>query len=176
MFDDDALSQLEPTLRRARYGRRDDGDRFLGFWLGLMVDGRQHRLTPSLTRLRRGIEGFYAGRDVRAATAAAGQEAVDAQLRDAAAVYFQTCLTDPNYSSLVWGMNRLQPEQLRAKAARDAAGTLAAIVESRGATGAAAALPGLLVDGFLEVFGEPGRDALRDAVAKSASLANLGLV
>ena len=115
------------------------------------------------------------GREVTAAREALGQRVIDDQLRDAAAVYFQTCLTDPQYSSVVWGMNRLQPEQLRAKAAKDAATTLEAVVGSR-ASGPAEALPGLLIDGFLEVFGEPGRDALRDAVAKKPSLAGLDLV
>ncbi|MHA6523292.1 DUF6553 family protein [Tessaracoccus sp. G1721] len=175
MSDDDARSTLHPALRVARYGKHDDGDRFLGFLLSLMIDARQHRLTPSLTRMRRTIEAFYSGRDVKAAREAVGQETIDAQLRDAAAVYFQTCLTDPQYSSVVWGMNRLQPEQLRAKAAKDAAGTLEAVVGSR-ATGPAEALPGLFVDGFIEVFGDPGREALRDAAAKKPSLAGLGLV
>lgn len=175
MSDDDARDPLDPLMRLARHGKRDDGDRFLAFWLSLMVDARQHRLTPSLTRMRRTIEAFYAGRDVKAATAALGRRALDEQLRDAAAVYFQTCLTDPQYSSVVWGMNRLQPEQLRAKAAKDAATTLDAVVGS-GATGPAEALPALLVDGFVEVFGEPGREALRDAVATKRGLAGLDLV
>ena len=167
--------ELDPTLRRARYGKRDDGDRFLGFWLTILVHARQDRLTPSLTQVRRAVEGFYAGREVRAAVAAVGLPAVQDQLRDAAAVYFQTCLTDPQYSSVVWGMNRLQPDQLRAKAAKDAASALAALVECR-AGSPAEELPPLFVDGFLEVFGEPGRDALRPALAKRSSLAGLGLV
>jgi len=175
MSDDDARSTLHPAVRLARYGKHDDGDRFLGFWLSLMIDARQHRLTPSLTRMRRAIEGFYGGREVTAAREALGQRVIDDQLRDAAAVYFQTCLTDPQYSSVVWGMNRLQPDQLRAKAAKDAAATLEAVVGSR-ASGPAETLPGLFVDGFLEVFGEPGRAALRDAVAKKPSLAGLDLV
>ena len=66
MSDDDARSTLHPAMRPARYGKHDDGDRFLAFWLSLMIDARQHRLTPSLTRMRRTIEGFYAGRDVKA--------------------------------------------------------------------------------------------------------------
>lgn len=174
-MSDDTRAPLDPVLHRARYGPRDDGDRFVGFWLNLVVDGRQQRLTPSLTRVRRAIEQFFAGREVRSAREALGDDAVNAQLRDAATVYFQTCLTDPNYSAGVWGMNRLQPEQLRVKTAKDAAGTLTAIVESRGATGPAASLPSLLVDGFVQVFGDPGRAALRDAVATKPALSGLTL-
>lgn len=167
--------ELDPALRRARYGKREDGDRFLGFWLTILVHARQDRLTPSLRHVRRAIESFYAGREVRAAVVAVGLQEVQDQLRDAAAVYFQTCLTDPQYSSVAWGMNRLQPDQLRAKAANDAASALASIVDCR-AGGVAEELPGLFVDGFLEVFGEPGRDALGLALAKRPSLAGLGLV
>ena len=29
--------ELDPALRRARYGKRPDGDRFLGFWLTILV-------------------------------------------------------------------------------------------------------------------------------------------
>lgn len=173
-MSDDARAQLDPVLRRARFGKRDDGDRFVGLWLALVVAARQQRLTPSLAGARRTIEDFFRGREVQAAVEVAGPDALQEQLRDAAAIYFQSCITDPNYSSVIWGMNRLQPDQLRAKAAKDAAATLAAIVESR-AAGPAEALPGLLVLGFVDVFGEPGRAALRVAAARHHSLASLAI-
>lgn len=167
---DDARDDLDPALRRARYGRSDDGDRLIGLWLQIMVVARQRRLSPSLTGARRTIEGFFKGRAVRAAVDAVGETALDEQLRDAAAAYFQSCITDPNYSSLIWGMSRLEPDKLRAKAARDAVAALEVIVDSR-AAGHAEALPPLLVQGFVEVFGEPGHDALRAAAGSKPAVA-----
>lgn len=171
-MSDDARGDLDPTLRRARFGKNDDGDRFVGLWLQVMVEGRQSRLSPSLVGARRLLEGFFRGRAVRAAIDAVGDEAVYAQLRDAADTYFQTCITDPTYSSLIWGMSRLDPDQLRAKAAKDAVAALGVIVESR-ASGRAERLPGLLIDGFVEVFGEPGRAALQATATAKPAVARL---
>lgn len=171
-MSDDPHDQLDPALRRARYGRGGDGDRFVGLWLSIMVAARQLKLTPSLAGVRRTLDSFFRSRDLRAALDAVGEAPVVDQLRDAATVYFQTFLTDPNYSSVVWGMNRLQPDQLRAKAAKDAAQMLVALVGSR-AGGLSASLPAVLIEGFVEVFGEPGREALRAAAATRLSLSGL---
>ncbi len=169
-MSDEFPDDLNPVLRRARYGKSGDGDRFVGLWLSVMVEARQRRLSPSLVGARKILEGFFRGRAVRAAIDEVGENAVYAQLRDAAAVYFQSCITDPNYSTLIWGMSRLEPDTLRAKAAKDAVAGLGVIADSR-SSGRVQALPPLLVDGFVEVFGEPGREALRAAAASRPSVA-----
>lgn len=167
------LSQpLAPELERARYGANRKGDRFVAFWLALLVEGRQSKLRPDPRRVGRTIDHFLNDRDVVAATDALGRTAVDDQLADAAATYFQSCLTDPTYSTLVWGMSRLNADQLRGKAARDAVDTLL-MVEAGSDDATAERLARLMVAGYVEVFGEPGEAVLRAEAERRPALASL---
>ncbi|MDO5735939.1 MAG: hypothetical protein Q4P15_05645, partial [Propionibacteriaceae bacterium] len=98
-MNEDSSSSLHPALATARYGRNHDGDRFVGFWLELMVEARQGSLRAVTMRTRRLLTRFWSGKDVQAALAAVGDGPFNDQLRDAAEVYFVSCLTDPQYSS-----------------------------------------------------------------------------
>lgn len=86
-------AELHPALARARYRTKPAGDRFVGLWLDVLVTVRNGR-SPRAT-----IARFYADADVRNAIGTVGQDLVDAQLRDAARLYAETCLTDPAFSS-----------------------------------------------------------------------------
>lgn len=168
-MSDDPTPTLDPHLEVARYGRKHDGDRFVGFWLALVVEGRQNRVRLDVRQTRRVVERFFSGRDVRAAVASAGAEAVEDQLRDAAAVYFNSCLTDPQYANTLWRMNRIEPGKLRDKMARDAVNALALMSDAGVLQGAARHLPILLTDGFLRAVAPHGAQELGDAVAKNPS-------
>ncbi len=168
-MSDDPTPMLDPHLEVARYGKKHDGDRFVGFWLALVIEGRQYRLRPDIRQTRRVIERFFSGREIQAAVASAGEEAVNDQLRDAAAVYFDSCLTDPQYANTMWRMNRIEPEKLRDKMARDAANALALMADAGVLEGAARRLPALLTDGFLRAVAPHGADELGAAVAGNPS-------
>lgn len=163
---------LAPELQLARFGRDGKADRFIGFWLEMAVEGRQAKVRLNQRRVHKSLEKFFADQTMRAATSAAGPDAVAGQLREAAAAYFTSCLTDPSYSTLVWGMSRLTPEQVRGKAARDAVDVLA-VLAATGPEGQAADLPGIWVGAFEDIFGEPGLADLRAVMAKRAELAPL---
>lgn len=166
---DDPQPMLDPALETARYGKLRDGDRFVGFWLALVMEAKQRRLRPTEREARRILERFWSGRDVRAALAAVGVKAFNDQLRDAAKVYFTTCLTDPQYTSTMWRMNRIEPDKLRKKMAVDTANTLALLAESGGLVGEAVQLPTLLTDGFLNALAPHGAEELGEAVARNPS-------
>lgn len=165
----DDAPELDPTIVRARHGRKGDIDRFVGLWLSLMVSGRQPRGRRISSQVRRDVEGFFSNRDVRAAIDAAGEEAVLEQLADAANRFWGTCLTDPQYSSAVLGMSRMEPKRIQTRAARDLVGALAVMHDSGAAKGLAAQLPRLLIDAYLQTFGEGSAEALRSAASKSTS-------
>lgn len=160
---DDAL---HPALDLARHGN-GNGDKFLGLWVALMVMARNGSDT------RRTIVEFVSDRDVVAAVDAVGEGPVLEQLRDAAAVYFTTCLTDPQYSSTMFGMKRLSVDQIHAKAADEAAHTLRMMLDSQALDGVAAGLPDALVGGFLDALAPQGEQPLRAALAKHPALAHL---
>lgn len=166
-MSDDSGPMLHPDLEVARYGRKHDGDRFVGFWLALMVEGRQHRVRSNTRETRRTLDRFYAGREVEAAFESVGPGAIYEQLRQAAAVYFTSCLTDPQYSNTLWRTNRIEPEKLREKMAGDTAATLAALAGSGGLVGWAVQLPILLTDGFLDALAPLGAEELGMAIAKN---------
>ena len=158
---------LHPDLETARYGPKGDGDRFVGLWLALVMQGRQRGSISTARQTRRILDRFYAGREVRAAVASLGQPVVDDQLRQAAAVYFHSCLVDPQYSNTLWRMNRIEPTKLRVRMAGDTADTLAIMAASGGLTGAARRLPALLIDGFLDTLAPEGAEELSRAIARN---------
>ncbi len=106
---------------------------------------------------------------MQAATASAGQEAVNEQLRDGAQVYFASCLTDPQYSNTLWRTNRIEPVKLRSKMARDTANTLALLADSGVLEGVARQLPSLLTEGFLGALAPAGAEELGAAVSANPS-------
>lgn len=166
---DDPQPMLDPAMEMARYGPAHDGDRFVGFWLALIMEARQRRLRPAERQARRILDRFWAGRDVQAALATVGDTAFNDQLRDAAGVYFRTCLTDPQYASTMWRTSRIEPEKLREKMARDTANTLALMADSGGLVGNAAQLPTLLTDGLLGALAPHGAEELAKAIAGDPS-------
>lgn len=147
---------LHPALRRARYGSEGDADRFIGFWLALIMDARQ----PGHSRIRRTVRDFFAAKELQAALAEAGQQAVDDELTDAATIYWTTCRTDPQYSSKMLGYGRLQPQAIEKKASRELANTVHAMTISKAMTGPAESLGSLLQAGFRTVFGDTAAQAV----------------
>ncbi len=169
MTDDASAPVLHPDLDVARYGAKHDGDRFVGFWLALLIQARHGGVQPAAVRTRRILDRFWSGRELRIALEAVGDAVVNDHLRDAAAVYFTSCLTDPQYSSTMWRMNRIEPEKLRDKMALEAANTLALLADSAALGGWAGRLPTLLTDGFLEALAPQGAKELAEAVARNPS-------
>ncbi len=168
-MDDNEPASLDPALELARYGKKHDGDRFVGFWLALVIEGRQYGLRSDTRATRRIVQRFFSGRDVAAALDTAGALAVHEQLRDAASVYYNSCLIDPQYSSTLWRTNRIEPERLRGKMARDTANTLGLLADSGVLVGGAKQLPTLLTDGLLRSLAPHGAEELSRAVAQNAS-------
>lgn len=166
---DEAPRAMHPALELARYGKKHNGDRFVGFWLALVIEGRQYGLRSDVRQTRRIVEKFFLGKDVKAALGSAGQDALFEELRDAARVYYGSCLVDPQYSSTLWRTNRIEPEKLRNKMARDTAVTLAVLADSGVLKGIARTLPVLLTDGLLRTLAPHGADELGRAVARSGS-------
>lgn len=165
MTDD---APVHPDLQRARYAK-NGGDRFLGLWVNLLADARQH------ADARRTIVRFFKDRAVAAALGSAGEDAVVAHLRDAARLYFATSLTDPQYTSTLLGLKRLPIEEVHGKAAIEVVDTLMALEASKAIDGPAARLPQALVSGFVEALGPDGVAPLRGALAKKPRLQSLDI-
>lgn len=159
------------ALERARFGRRlGSGDRFVGFWLELSVAGRNAPISNGSKGVAKTVKKLL--KDTSAAFDEAGEEAVLAELRDAAQLYWGTCLTDPQYSSTLFGMKRLQDAELRGKLAAEFAATSQVMVESAALTGVAAQLPRLFLDGLL--LAVPGLESqVQEALAKKPAVAAL---
>lgn len=168
-MDDGKPAPLHPALEFARYGGKRDGDRFVGFWLALVIEGRQYGLRSDTRQTRRIIDRFFSGRDMVAALEAVGVEALYEQLRDAASVYYGSCLVDTQYSSTLWRTNRIEPEKLRGKMARDTAYTLGLLGDSGALVGLARPIPTLLTDGLLRSLAPYGAEELARAVAQNPS-------
>lgn len=157
-----------PELDRARYGSTPGkADHFLGFWLNLVIEGRGYVRASDARRVRKTIDKFVA--DTAAAHSDAGPDAYFGALREAARLYFGTTLTDPAYSSTLFGLKRISNDELRNKIASEAASTLQVIVEANAATETAQRLPGLWIEAYLEAMPDAG-DALRGAIAKRRGL------
>lgn len=164
------MTSVHPALQLARRGRKGDLDTFLGFWLGILADGRQARFESSRRRTRRTVDVFLSGRDVVAARELVGEDLLVAELLDAARVYFQTCRTDTSYSTTMWRTKRLTDEELVAKAAKEAVGGIGVLLES-GLEGLGAKLPRLLAAGFVDEMGEGAEAALRRALEANPTTA-----
>ena len=136
------VTEPRTALERARFGRRlGTGDRFVGFWLELAVAGRNASLGGDRRNVARTIRGFV--KDTRAAVDEAGVAALHAELRDAAQLYWGSCLTDPQYSSTLFGLKRLDDAELRGKIALEFAQAARLMIDSGALDGPAADLPGL---------------------------------
>ena len=159
------------VLMRARYGANNDGDRFVGFWLALSTRAGQNTGRSDAQACRRTIEQFWKARDVRAAVESAGLSGVNAELLDAAVVYFGTCLTDSQYSSTMWRTKRLEPEKLRSKMAKDTVDILALLEDSGVLRESTQGLPAILTDALLKTLAPHGAEALSRAVAENPSAA-----
>ncbi len=168
-MSDEPSQMPHPDMELARYGRKHDGDRFVGFWLALVIEGRQYGLRSDTRQTRRIVDRFFAGREVAAALETVGAETLYEQLREAASVYYVSCLTDPQYSSTLWRTNRIEPERLRIKMARDTANALALLADSGVLVGMARPLPTLLTDGLLKSLAPHGAEELGSAVAQIPS-------
>lgn len=155
---------MDEILTLARYGRLRDGDRFVGLWVELMVAARQ------ASDGRRIVKSFFRG-DVARAVDTAGQQVVADELRDAARLYFASCLTDPQYTSTMFGMKRLPDEEIRGKIANETASALATLAASGTVDGAASALPGALIDGYVDALGPDSEADLRAAAARHPAAA-----
>lgn len=165
---DQSQPRPHPTLHRARHGADGSIDSFLGFWLMLMAESRQGGMRLP-NRMRRTIQDFFAGADVRAALDDAGRQAVHDELQEAAAVYWATCKTDPHYSSKMFGMGRLDPREIERKAANELVKTLRAMLASDGLQGPAEPLASLLIDGFIATFGSGASSTVREAAAGTSA-------
>lgn len=167
------MASEQPAMVLARRGRKGNVDNFLAFWLMLLTDGRQAKFEPSRRRTRKTVERFLAGRDVVEARELLGEDALAAELRDAAALYFNTCLTDSHYATSLFGTKKLQRADVLQKAAVEAAGAIGVLAESGALVGFARRLPELLVSGFVLEVGEDSRELLRAALLKNAGSAPL---
>lgn len=153
-----------------RRGPKGDIDRFLGVWIELIVEGKQVRGWGPIKRARRAVTTFLGQKQIRAVLEAGGQEELSDGLRDAAKVYFETCQTDSQYGSMLFGTKRLNPAQIMAKAAEETAGVIAILAESGVLEDFAARLPRLLCDGYLAAFrAEDAATQLRNAISRSES-------
>ena len=160
------MASMHPAMDLARRGPRGKVDKFLQLWLALLTDGRQARFEPGRRRTRRTIERFFADRHVRAAETEVGQEALAVELREAAALYFSTCLTDSNYSMTLFRTRKMDPERLLGKVAGEAASAVGVILESQPTGEMASRLPVLLVGGYLDEIGIDGAPALLAALRR----------
>ena len=87
-----------------------------------------------------------------------------AELTDAARLFFESSPNDSQYSSSLFGLKRLTPDAVRAKAAGDAARLVALLARGGPLDGAAEPLPRLFVDGYLAAMAPHGAHELREAV------------
>lgn len=166
------MADQQAPMERARRGPKGNVDRFLAFWLNLLVEGK-HPHGGAAVQARKVIDRFFADRDLVAAREALGDASLADELRDAAETYFRTCLTDPGYSTTLWRTKRLEPEQVQAKAAKDAAAMISSVVQSNAMTGIGERLPALVAQGFTAVFGPESESALRLAVGKDPAAAQV---
>lgn len=161
-----------PELELARYGKTGKADHFLGFWLSLIVEARGYVTAGDSRRIHKAISRFL--KETAPAAEAAGIEAFHAELLDAAARYWETTQSDPSYSSTLFGLKRISPEELGAKVATEAARTVQMIIEINVAQDTATQLPRLLIEAMLQAI-PASRDALRAAIDKRpAAQASVG--
>lgn len=159
-----------PELERARYGSKPGtGDRFLGFWLELVIEGRGYGRLGDARRARKTIVKFV--KATAPALAEAGAVAYFGELRDAARLYFDTTLNDPAYASTLFGLKRISNDELLGKIANEAASALAVMVDSNLETDTARQFPRLFVEGYLEALPD-GAERLRRALTRRPNAAD----
>lgn len=107
----------------ARFDGR--GDRFVALFLELAIDA-QGRGRADAARAARRIKSFFA-RPATAEALAADPGAFLAQLTDGARLYFDSCLSDAQYGSTMFGLKRMTAGQVRTKIERDRAAMSALI-------------------------------------------------
>lgn len=158
-------------MKRARRGPKGTVDSFLAFWLGVLADGRQAKFEVSRTRARRSVEKFLGSADVQTARRELGDEALAAELRDAAELYFTTCLTDIAYTSTLFRTKRMESQQVVGKAAQEAAAAVGVLLDSGGKDPFTARLPQLLLAGWVTAIGQDHVGMLRGALLANRSAA-----
>lgn len=159
-----------PELEAYRRGPKGDIDRFLGVWVGLIVGGKQQRTRGAIKRADRMVSDLLKTKQVKVVLDAGGEDSLADALRDAARVYFVTCQTDTQYGSMLFGTKRLKPEEIRAKAAGEAAGAIGLLADADALEGFARRLPRLLIDGYLAAFDDDdAAGLLRAAITRSDS-------
>ncbi|MFT3888117.1 MAG: hypothetical protein QM713_08155 [Arachnia sp.] len=149
-------------LSRARY-LPGGGDRFLGLWLNLTVEGRAAGKGADGRGARRVIDRFL--REHATTIGTVGEDAFFDELRDASERYWTTCLDDTSYGTTMFGLKRLPKDELSGKMANDAASALAVIVNAKSKAQGAERLPRALIDGYLAALPHAHQD-LRGALAK----------
>lgn len=152
-----------PELELARFGTSGKADHFLGFWLSLIVEARGFVGAGDARRIHKSIQRFL--NDTAAARETAGTEAFHAELRDAARSYWRTTQTDPSYSSSLFGLMRIGPDELRRKVATEATRTVQMLLEVGFEHETARQLPQLLIEALLETLPDV-RPVLREALRK----------
>lgn len=150
------------SLHAARHD--GGGDRFLALFLTLSLEGRNLPQRAGERRLRRLVAEFFAQPVVREALNH-GDDALDDELADAAATYFQTCLNDSQYTSGLFGLKRLSAQEVRGKIARDFAAMAAAVTASGALPGDGARLLSALLTGMRQAVGDGAEELARDAIA-----------
>ncbi len=165
------MSEHPSPMEAARRGPKGNVDRFLAFWLNMLVEGKQHGGGGG--QIRRSIEKFLTDPELQAARDVVGDATFASELTDAAQTYFDTCRTDTGYTTTMFRTRKLEPEQITAKAAKDAASMISALARSNALTGFAQRLPALVAHGFTATFGEEAEPALRAAVGKDPAAAQI---
>lgn len=163
------MTSEHPAMELARRGPKGKGDTFLGFWLEILTDGRQAKFEASRRRTQKTIDAFFRRAEVVQARQVLGDDAVAHELRDAAALFFHTCLTDVAYTSTLFGAKRVSGDQVVLRAAKDTADAVAVIVQSNAVDPLARRLPSLLLAGFVSEIGSV--DVLRRALLANRSAA-----
>lgn len=167
------MASEHPVMERARRGPKGTVDSFLAFWLGILADGRQAKYEVSRTRTRRSVDKFLGSGDVQAARGELGDDALAAELRDAAELYFTTCLTDIAYTSTMFRTKRMESGQVIGKAAQEAAAAVGVLRESGGRDPFSSRLPRLLLEGWISAIGREHVAVLRGALLANRSASPL---
>ncbi len=150
------MTSEDPAMELARRGAKGKVDTFLGFWLEILIDGRQAKFELTRGRTQRTIERFLARSELVSARRVLGDDAVAHELRDAAALYFRTCRTDVAYTSTLFRTKRVPEDQVVLKAAQETASAVGVLMEARVADPLAQQLPDLLIGGFVTEIGALG--------------------
>lgn len=165
------MSEQPSPLEVARRGPKGNVDRFLAFWLNMLVEGKQGG--AGANQIRKSVMRFLADPELLAAREVVGDATFASELTDAAQTYFDTCRSDTGYTTTMFRTRKLEPEQVMAKAAKDAAAMVSALARSNALTGFAERLPALVAHGFVASFGGESERALRVAIGRDAAASRI---